>query len=73
MAEKTNNMGGFGKTVDPLKLKEIERIALKMRQDITRVLIMSDATEQYTEKILRNTKITVTGNDRVERPLEDYP
>ena len=68
MAEKTNNMEGFE---DVGELSEVERIALKMRQDIKRALIMSGATEEQAEKILKNAKITVTGDDGVERPLEN--
>jgi len=68
MAEKTNNMEGFEGVGE---LTEVERIALKMRQDIKRALIMSGATEEQAEKILKNAKITVTGDDGVERPLEN--
>uniref|UniRef100_A0A7C4ELP2 Uncharacterized protein n=1 Tax=Thermodesulfovibrio aggregans TaxID=86166 RepID=A0A7C4ELP2_9BACT len=68
MAEKTNNMEGFEGVGE---LSEVERIALKMRQDIKRALLMSGATEEQAEKILKNAKITVTGDDGVERPLEN--
>jgi hypothetical protein len=68
MAEKTNNMEGFEGTGE---LSEVERIALKMRQDIKRALLMSGATEEQAEKILKNAKITVTDDDGVERPLEN--
>ena len=68
MAEKTNNMEGFE---DVGELTEVERIALKMRQDIKRALIMNGATEEQAEKILKNAKITVTGDDGVEKPLEN--
>jgi len=68
MAEKTNNMEGFE---DVGELTEVERIALKMRQDIKRALLMSGATEEQAEEILKNAKITVTGDDGVEKPLEN--
>ena len=68
MAEKTKNMEGFE---DVGELNEVERIALKMRQDIKRALIMNGATEEQAEKILKNAKITVTDDDGVERPLEN--
>jgi len=68
MAEKTKNMEGFE---DVGELSEVERIALKMRQDIKRALIMNGATEEQAEKILKNAKITVTDDDGVERPLEN--
>jgi hypothetical protein len=68
MAEKTNNMEGFEGVGE---LSEVERIALKMRQDIKRALLMSGATEEQAEKILKNAKITVTDDDGVERPLEN--
>jgi len=42
-----------------------------MRQDIKRALIMNGATEEQAEEILKNAKITVTGDDGVERPLEN--
>ena len=71
MTEKLNNMEGLGGTVDPLELTEVDKIALKMRQDIKRALLMSGATEEQAEKILKNAKITVTGDDGVERPLEN--
>jgi hypothetical protein len=70
MAEKTNNMEGFEGVGE---LTEVERIALKMRQDIKRALLMNGATEEQAEKILKNAKITVTDDDGVERPLENYP
>jgi len=54
MAEKTNNMEGFEGTGE---LSEVERIALKMRQDIKRALLMSGATEEQAEEILKNAKI----------------
>jgi len=47
MAEKTNNMEGFEGVGE---LSEVERIALKMRQDIKRALIMNGATEEQAEK-----------------------
>jgi hypothetical protein len=68
MAEKTNNMEGFE---DVGELTEVERIDLKMRQDIKRALLMSGATEEQAEEILKNVKITVTGDDGVEKPLEN--
>jgi len=68
MAEKTNNMEGFE---DVGELTEVERIVLKMRQDIKRALLMNGATEEQAEKILKNAKITVTDDDGVERPLEN--
>ena len=68
MAEKTKNMEGFE---DVGELSEVERVVLKMRQDIKRALIMNGATEEQAEKILKNAKITVTGDDGVERPLEN--
>jgi len=68
MAEKTNNMEGFEGVGE---LSEVERIALKMRQDIKRALLMNGATEEQAEEILKNAKITVTDDDGVERPLEN--
>ena len=68
MAEKTNNMEGFE---DVGELSEVERVVLKMRQDIKRALLMSGATEEQAEKILKNAKITVTGNDGVERLIDN--
>jgi len=68
MAEKTNNMEGFEGVGE---LSEVERVVLKMRQDIKRALIMNGATEEKAEEILKNAKITVTGDDGVERPLEN--
>jgi len=71
MTEKLNNMEGLGGTVDPLELTEVDKIVLKMRQDIKRALIMNGATEEQAEKILKNAKITVTGDDGVERPIDN--
>ena len=68
MAEKTNNMEGFEGAGE---LSEVEKIALKMRQDIKRALLMNGATEEQAEKILKNAKITVTDDDGVEKPLEN--
>jgi len=68
MAEKTNNMEGFE---DVGELTEVERVVLKMRQDIKRALLMSGATEEQAEEILKNAKITVTGDDGVERPIDN--
>ena len=68
MAEKTNNMEGFE---DVGELTEVERVVLKMRQDIKRALIMNGATEEKAEEILKNAKITVTGDDGVERPIDN--
>jgi len=68
MAEKTNNMEGFEGIGE---LSEVERVVLKMRQDIKRALLMSGATEEQAEKILKNAKITVTGDDGVEKPIDN--
>jgi len=68
MAEKTNNMEGFE---DVGELTEVERVVLKMRQDIKRALLMSGATEEQAEEILKNAKITVTGDDGVERLIDN--
>jgi hypothetical protein len=68
MAEKTNNMEGFEGVGE---LSEVERVVLKMRQDIKRALLMSGATEEQAEEILKNAKITVTGDDGVERPIDN--
>jgi len=68
MAEKTNNMEGFEGIGE---LTEVERVVLKMRQDIKRALLMSGATEEQAEEILKNAKITVTDDNGVERPLEN--
>jgi hypothetical protein len=68
MAEKTNNMEGFEGVRE---LTEVERVVLKMRQNIKRALIMNGATEEQAEKILKNAKITVTGDDGVERPIDN--
>ena len=68
MAEKTNNMEGFEGIGE---LSEVERVVLKMRQDIKRALIMNGATEEKAEEILKNAKITVTGDDGVERPIDN--
>jgi len=68
MAEKTNNMEGFEGVGE---LSEVERVVLKMRQDIKRALIMNGATEEKAEEILKNAKITVTGDDGVERPIDN--
>jgi len=68
MAEKTNNMEGFEGIGE---LTEVERVVLKMRQDIKRALLMSGATEEQAEEILKNAKITVTGDDGVERPIDN--
>ena len=68
MAEKTKNMEGFE---DVGELSEVETVVLKMRQDIKRALIINGATEEQAEEILKNAKITVTGDDGVEKPLEN--
>ena len=68
MAEKTNNMEGFEGVGE---LSEVERVVLKMRQDIKRALIMNGATEEKAEEILKNAKITVTGDDGVERLIDN--
>jgi len=61
-------MEGFEGTGE---LTEVEKIVLKMRQDIKRALLMSGATEEQAEKILKSAKITVTDDDGVEKPLEN--
>lgn len=56
---------------NPYGFTEVEKVMLKMHQDIKRALIMNGATEEQAERILRETKITITDENGVEKPIDN--